>query len=298
MPLYTHQPVWRYAIFQISAACLAICLVLALLAGQLGWFPRLVAVHLALDLSGSTYENALANFNKPGTIMAQEIEAVKAYATRNDGLSQPNLISVSGFASAVVPITNGFSSNPQEIGRAINQVVQPSLANRISGGTNINLAVENGLSTLKTQPTLCTEMLVITDGVFNLDQEIIQQVQAHNVKLNFLIVGQPLTAEINQWANQTGGIALEVSPSSITELLSEEVFERFNANPLVPLFYGLAFISFMWMMLLPLERFFNQALRIRIDYASKVAVYNAIFWTIATPIYLIASGLFNPFQSC
>jgi Ca-activated chloride channel family protein len=295
---FTPQPVWRYAVFQISAACLAICLVLALLAGQLGWFSRLVAVHLALDLSGSTYENSLANFNKPGTIMAQEIEAVKVYATRNAGLSQPNLISVSGFASSIVPITNGFSSDPQEIGRAINQVVQPSLANRISGGTNINLAVENGLSTLKTQPKLCTEMLVITDGVFSLEQEIIQQVQDHNAKLNFLIVGQPLTVEINQWANQTGGIALEASSSSVIDLLSETVFNRFNANPLVPLFYGLAFISFMWMMLLPLDRFLDKSLRIRIDYASKIAVYNAMFWTIATPIYLIASGLFNPFQSC
>ncbi|WP_354635306.1 vWA domain-containing protein [Planktothricoides raciborskii] len=298
MPLHEHQPVWRYAIFQISAACLAICLVLAILAGQLGWFPRLVAVHLALDLSGSTYDNSLANFNKPGTIMAQEIEAVKAYATRNAGLSQPNLISVSGFASSVVPITSGFSSDPEEITRAINQVVQPSLANRISGGTNINLAVENGLYTLKNQPTLCTEILVITDGVFTLEPEIIEQVQAHNVRLNFLIVGQPLTAEINQWANQTGGIALEASSSSVIDLLSETVFNRFNASPLVSLFYGLAFISFMWMILLPLERFLDKSLRIRIDYASKLAVYNAMFWTVATPIYLIASGLFNPFQSC
>jgi Ca-activated chloride channel family protein len=298
MPLHEPQPVWRYAVFQISAACLAICLVLAILAGQLGWFPRLVAVHLALDLSGSTYDNSLANFNKPGTIMAQEIEAVKAYATRNAGLSQPNLISVSGFASSVVPITSGFSSDPQEITRAINQVVQPSLANRISGGTNINLAVENGLYTLKNQPTLCTEMLVITDGVFSLEPEIIQQVQDHNVKLNFLIVGQPLTVEINQWANQTGGIALEASSSSVIDLLSETVFNRFNASPLVSLFYGLAFISFMWMILLPLERFLDKSLRIRIDYASKVAVYNSMFWTVATPIYLIASGLFNPFQSC
>jgi len=298
MPLHTHQPVWRYAVFQISAACLAICLVLAIFATQLGWFPRLVAVHLALDLSGSTYENTQGSFRKPGTIMAQEIEAVNAYATRNSSLSQPNLISVSGFADAVVPITDQFSSNPQEIEQAINQVVQPSLANRIGGSTNINLAVENGISQLKKQPSRCTEMLVITDGVFKLEPQAIQQAQANNVKLNFLVVREPLTSEINRWARQTGGIALEASPSSISELLSEKVFDRFNANPLVPLFYGLAFISLMWMMLLPFERFLDKYLRIRIDRASKIAVYNAMFWTVATPIYLIASGLFNPFQSC
>lgn len=298
MPLHTHQPVWRYAVFQISAACLVICLVLAMFVAQFGWFPRLVAVHLALDLSGSTYENTQGSFRKPGTIMAQEIEAVNAYATRNSSLSQPNLISVSGFADAVVPITEQFSSNPQEIEQAINQVVQPSLANRIGGSTNINLAVENGISQLKKQPMLCPEMLVITDGVFKLEPQAIQQAQANNVKLNFLVVREPLTSEINRWARQTGGIALEASPSSISELLSEKVFDRFNANPLVPLFYGLAFISLMWMMLLPLERFFDKTLNIRIDYAGKIAVYNAMFWTVATPIYLIASGLFNPFQPC
>lgn len=296
MSIHTSQPVWRYSIFQIPAGFLALFLVLAIFASQIGWFPRLVAVHLSIDLSSSTYETKV--FGSAGTIMAKEIEAVKAYATRNAGLSKPNLLSVSGFADSVVPITNNFSSNPQEITQAIERVVQPSLPSRIGGSTNIDLAIEQGVSQLKTQPQRCTELIIITDGVFKLKQQTIQLAQANKTKLNFLVVGQPLNSEINQWAKQTGGVALESSISSIIELLSEKVFSRFNTNPLAPLFYGLAFISFMWMMLLPLERFLDKSLRIRIDHAGKIAVYNAFFWTLATPILLVISGLFNPLQSC
>lgn len=127
MPLYTPQPVWRYAIFSIPAILMVICLLLALFAGQLGWLPpRLVAVHLALDLSSSTYE------------------------------------------------TTQF----------------------------------------------------------------------------------------------------------------------------VPLLYGLSFIAFMWMMVLPLERFLDRILRIRVDYAGRIAIFNALSWTILTPILLAAFGWFNPVQAC
>lgn len=297
MPLYTHQPVWRYAIFQISAGCIVLFLILALLASQLSWLPRLVAVHLTLDLSSSTYETTEV-FRGAGTIMAEEIAAVKAYVDRNAGLPQPNAVSISGFADSVVPITRNFTSDPQEIEQAIEDVIQPALSDRIGGSTNINLAIEDGVSQLKTQPRACPEIVAITDGVFELEKSAIQQAQKNNVKLNFLVVGQPINAEIDRWAKQTGGIALEANPNSIAKLLSGKVFNHFNTSPLVPLFYGCAFISFMWMLLLPLERFLELALRIRIDRASQIAVYNAFFWTVITPIFLIVSGLFNPLQSC
>jgi Ca-activated chloride channel family protein len=298
MPLQTQQPFWRYAIFQIFAGFTLLFLLLALLTSYFSLFPPSVSVQLSLDLSSSTYESTGTQlFNGSGTIMEQELQAVKAYVERNQELPKPNLLSVSGFANQVVPITNQFSSDKQQINQAIDQEVQPNLADKIGGGTNMDLAVEDGLSQLRSQTLRCKQILVITDGVFELDQGKIDAAKQQNVKLNFLIAGQPVAPAVNTWAQQTGGIALSATPDNISQLLSGQIFNRFNSNPLTPLFYALAWICAMWMLLLPLERIMFKYLKIRIDYAGKIALYNAIFWTIFTPITLYLIGI-NPLDKC
>lgn len=298
MTLYTNQPPWRYAIFQISAGLTVLFLLLALLTPRLGWFPNLVSVQIAIDLSGSTYQNDSKLFRSQGTIIQQEIDAVKTYVDKNASLPKPNLLSVSGFADQVVQITSQFSSNRNEIYQAIERVVKPSIAQQLGGGTNINLAIENGLSQLKNQQSRCQQMLVITDGDFKLDEQKVSQARNNNVKLNFLIVGQPLTSAVSGWAKATGGLAFSVNPNSISELLAGQIFNRFNTSPLIALFWGLAWISFMWMMLLPIDRFLEKYLKIRVDRSGLIALFNAGFWTLATPAILLLMGLVNPFQKC
>jgi Ca-activated chloride channel family protein len=232
--------------------------------------------------------------------MKQELQAVKAYVERNQELPKPNLLSISGFADQVVPITNQFSSDQQQINQAIDQKIQqiqPNLAKNIGFGTNMDSAVKDGLSQLRSQTLRCKQILVITDGVFELDQGKIDAAKQQNVKLNFLIAGQPVAPAVNTWAQQTGGIALSATPDNISQLLSGQIFNRFNSNPLTPLFYALAWICAMWMLLLPLERIMFKFLKIRIDYAGKIALYNAIFWTIFTPITLYLIGI-NPLDKC
>jgi Ca-activated chloride channel homolog len=296
MPLHDNHAFWRYGIFQFPAILTALFLVLALLTSKLVLFPELVTVQIALDLSSSTYEKTQV-FRGSGTIMQQEIDAVKAYVAKNATLAKPNLISVSGFANRVIPITGQFTSNPQEINRAIDKVVQPVLASQIGGQTNINLAVENGLSQLKTNSGRCSQLLVITDGEFDLAEPTVNQAQKNGAKLNFLIVGQPVNSKISNWANQTGGIALNATPENISQLLTNKVFNQFNQSPFTPWFLGLGFISFMWMLLLPLDRFLLKVLRTRPDVSGIIALYNAIFWTVVTPLFLIfAVG--NPLVKC
>jgi len=141
-------------------------------------------------------------------------------------------------------------------------------------------------------------MLVITDGVFELDTQKASEASKNGVKLNFLVVGQPLTSKIDAWARKTGGIALSASPSNISQLLAGQVFNRFNTSPLIPIFLGLAWMSFMWMMLLPIDRFLEKYLRIRVDISGQIALFNAAFWTWATPALLLLAGLINPFHHC
>jgi Ca-activated chloride channel homolog len=298
MTLHTNQPPWRYAIFQFFAGLTALFLLLGLLTTQLGWFPQLVSVQIALDLSGSTYQNDSKLFRSQGSIMQQEIDAVKAYVDKNASLPKPNLLSLSGFADKVVPITSNFSSNRDEIYQAIERVIQPSIAQQLGGGTNINLVIENGLSQLKSQNARCQQMLVITDGVFELDTQKASEASKNGVKLNFLVVGQPLTSKIDAWARKTGGIAFSASPNNISQLLAGQVFNRFNTSPLIPIFLGLAWMSFMWMMLLPTDRFLEKYLRIRVDISGQIALFNAAFWTLATPALLLLAGLVNPFHHC
>ena len=69
---------WNYPLFQIPLICCGLCLVAATLFWLLGFGRPKVAVAIALDLSGSTYNNQIELFNSPGTIINKEVQAVQA----------------------------------------------------------------------------------------------------------------------------------------------------------------------------------------------------------------------------
>ena len=100
------------------------CLVAALLFGLLGFGRPPVAVAIALDLSSSTYGSG--SFNAPGTIMAQEVQAVKAYLEKNspDLLRQPNQVQVFGFGGVVKPLTYDFNSDSQQVKAELTQALR------------------------------------------------------------------------------------------------------------------------------------------------------------------------------
>lgn len=285
MALYTPQPSWRYAIFQIPALLTVGFLILALLSRFLGWFPPTVSVQMMLDLSSSTYYGSV--FRGAGTVMQAEIDAVKAYARENASTSNPNLLSLSGFGDRVVPITSNFSSNPTEIDQAIEQVVQPIAAPQIGGGTNLDLAVEKGLESLSSQSQRCKEMLVITDGQAQLNPLRLTGAKLSGVRLNFLIVGQPVPDNLAAAATITGGLALPADANNITTLLAGQLRDRFNSNnKFVNLFLGLAWVSLMWMLVLPLDRFLQKQMNMRFDFSGRIALLNALGWTVAIALFL------------
>lgn len=292
MVLYAPQPSWRYAIFQIPALLTIAFLILALLTHFGGWFPPSVSVQMMLDLSSSTYGET---FGERGTVMDAEIEAVKAYAQENVNTPNPNLLSLSGFADQIIPITSNFSSSPEEINSAIEQVVQPEIAQQVGGGTNLDLAVERGVDALKNQSRRCQEMLVVTDGQAQLNSTQLTRIKVSGTRLNFLIVNNSIPPDLARAAKVTGGTALQANTNTIRELVAGQFRERFNSNSkFVNLFRGLALISFMWMLVLPLDRFLQQQWNMRFDFSGKIALLNALFWTAA----ILPSIGFSVGQGC
>lgn len=286
MVLYTPQPSWRYAIFQIPAMLMAGFLLLALLTHFGRWFGPTVSVQMMLDLSSSTYENTNI-FKGQGTIMQAEIEAAINYARQNAAISNPNLLSLSGFADRVVPITQNFSKDPAEIEKAIEQVVQPAIKPQLGEGTNLNLAVEKGLNSLSSQSPRCKEMLVITDGQAELNPILLSRAKFSRVRLNFLIVGQPVPADLNLAAQSTGGLTMLSNTNNISALVGGQFRERFNSNSkLVNFFLGLSWVSLMWMLVLPLDRFLQNQMKMRFDFSGRIALSNAFFWTVLICLWL------------
>lgn len=88
-------------------------------------------------------------------------------------------------------------------------------------------------------------------------------------------------------------IILESSNSTYEEVantcgvanLGLQIIDGLSSNwPFILLWLGLGWIAFMWMMIIPLDHLFCYGVKIRYDIAGKIAYFNAIFWTVATPI--------------
>ncbi|WP_019508817.1 vWA domain-containing protein [Pleurocapsa sp. PCC 7319] len=276
---YPSSP-WRYPILQLSGFLVLVFLVVSLLTNTLGWFSPPVSVQMMLDLSSSTYDR---DFKSGKSLMAAEIEAVKAYAKENALSPNPNNLSLAGFADLVQPITNNFSADSEAIATALEQAVQANIFKQVGGGTNLTLAVESGINSLSSQLERCKEMLVVTDGAANLSPTQILRAQSHRVKLNFLIVSQTIPHNLAQAARDTGGLALSADVQNIQSLITNRLRQKFSSNSkFVKFFLSLALISLMWMLLFPLDRLLQNFLQIRFDHAGRIALFNAVFWTMMT----------------
>jgi Ca-activated chloride channel homolog len=106
----TKRPLWQNPLFQRPLIVLCFCLIAAALFGIFGFGRPNIAVAIALDLSGSTYQPQA--FNAPGTIMQQEVAAVKAYLEVNSKLPNPNTIQVFGIGGGKAPALTSNRISP------------------------------------------------------------------------------------------------------------------------------------------------------------------------------------------
>lgn len=296
------RPLWLYPLFQIPALFLCLFLLLALLFSFLGFGRPLVSVAIALDLSTSTYYGQ--DFNASGTVMDLEVQAVKAYLEKNAtaDLKQPNLVKVFGFAGDVEPLTQTFGDNSQQIASELTTALRPTLADLLGEGTNVDRAIEEGTKALSEQSERCRELLLVTDGEATVSPSVIQNAIANRVKINAVVIGAESLA-IRAATFATGGQYLSGEASKLNALFTEKFFTRFNTNWRWILFWlGLAWIAFMWVLTMPLDRWlFQGLLKMPLNLAGRLALGNALFWTAAIPgilwgIYKL-SNLALPFVS-
>ncbi len=275
------RQLWLYPLFQIPLMLMIGCLIVAALGWLLSWGRPPVAVAISLDLSGSTQ----------GEIRKQEILAVKSYLQQNQDLKNPNQIKIFGFASNVKALTASLETNEvnQEFSEAVKDTNLDGLVRELGGGTNIRLAIEEGVNYLNTITKRCRELLIVTDGDvgrFEIIEKIVNRAIEENVKINAVVLGNTFSPAIQTATNKTRGIYLSGEASELSTLFSENLFTRFNSNLRWIIFWlGAAFICLMWMLTLPLDRWVFQGLiGLDMTLGGQLALGNALFWTILTII--------------
>lgn len=271
------RQLWLYPLFQIPLMLMIGCLIIAVLGWLLSWGRPPVAVAISLDLSGST----------TGYVRQQEILAIKSYLQQNEALKNPNKIKILAFASNVQPLTTSFNSKTQEVDNELTQALQnPSLEKQLGGGTNLNLAIQEGVNSLKTILKHCRELLIVTDGIVDVNPEIVDQAIKENVKINAVVLGNIVSSDLQTATIRSRGIYLSGEASQLSTLFTENLFTRFNSNLGRIIFWlGAAFICLMWMLTLPLDRWLFQGLiGLDMTLSGQLALGNALFWTILTII--------------
>lgn len=291
----------NYPLFQIPLMLFLACLIIAALFWLLGFGRPQVAVAIALDISGSTYDNNEQLFNQPGTVMAQEVSAVEAYLDQNsaDILRQPNQVQIFGFGGVVKPLTSRFESNSEQVQNELTQALRsPNLAQQVvPGATNIDRAIQEGTNALATVEDRCRELIVVTDGEGIVTPEALASAIAERVTINAVVIGAE-AIELRGAALATGGRYISQG-NNLESLFTERFFRGFNSNFRWLIFWiGCAWIALMWLLVMPLDRWIFQGLfKLHWSASGRMAIANAIFWTVLTPfiIWRLAGGL--PFIS-
>ena len=284
------RPLWLYPIFQISLICLGLFLIIAALFWLLNFGRPQVAVVIALDLSGSTYDNQIELFNQPGTILNQEVKAVQAYLEQNNReiLRRPNQVKVLGFGGAVQSLTSNFESNSdkvkQELEEALKTVELPEKI--IPSKTDVNLVIKTAIDALKTVSDRCRELILVTDGIdgqATVSPPLITEAVVNQIKINSIVVGQEAAA-LETTALVTRGKYLSGESENLSAFFADDFFDLFNSNFKWIIFWlGLAWISLMWMLVLPLDRWvFQSMFNMKMDTSGKLALSHALFWTVLT----------------
>lgn len=288
------RSLWLYPIFQIPLACLAIFVTTALVFWLFKFGRPQVAVAIVLDLSNSTYGGQTELFNAPGTVLNQEVKAVEAYLEQNNGevLRRPNQVKVFGFGENVKPLTENFESDSQKVRQELSQTLQtPEIAQAVvPNSTNIDLAIETGIDALKDVLDSCRELILVTDGIDGEAQiapRLIRDALTSRIKINSVVLGQE-ASELEKAAKNTRGEYLSGDINNLSTFFTEDFFDLFNSNLRWIIFWlGLAWISLMWVLVLPLDRWiFQKLFNMEMDVSGKLALSHALFWTVLTAIAL------------
>ncbi|TAD77862.1 MAG: VWA domain-containing protein [Oscillatoriales cyanobacterium] len=286
------RPFYRYGLFQRPLIICIAFLIAALLCSLLQWGqPGNVSVVVALDLSSSTYNSGTGQLGAAGTVSDEAVKAVKSYINLNSqNLKKPNQIKVLGFGGAVVDLTKDFSSDAAALTGAIDAAIQPNSPNNVAqqvipSATDVNMAVQKGLTDLSTAKQGCKELLVFTDGQAELNPELVARALASQVKLNFLILGDPVQ-NLQAGAVKTGGSYFAANAASeLSSAFTQRFFPRVNSNlNWVIICLGGAWLALMWALVLPLDRLLQKTMGLRFDMAGRIAIGHGLFWSSATPI--------------
>lgn len=289
----SRRGLWLYPLFQIPLMLLGACIVVTALIWLLGLGRPPVAVAIALDLSSSTYST---EFNAPGTVMYQEVAAVRSYLQQNaQQLRNKNQIQVLGFGGVVRSLTGDFKTDSQQVDAELTQALaNPDLPQLVANNTtDINLAIQKGTEALGTIPQKrCRELLLVTDGGAEVSPAIITDARNRKVRINTVVVGAE-SPELQAAALATGGIYLSGEQNNLEMLFTDTFFTRFNSNlKWLILGLGATWIALMWTLILPLDRWLFQSLiGLNRSLSGQLSLSNALFWSVLTP--LIVWQLFN-----
>lgn len=279
------RSLWLYPLFQVPFIFLCIFLITTSFFWLFGVGRSPVAVAIAIDLSSSTYENQ--NFNEPGSIMNQEVQAVEAYVNKNSGgfFRKPNQVQIFGFANGVTPLTTSFQTDKNEIITELNQSLQPSLINTIGGGTNLDFAIQEGSEALATVQDRCRELLLVTDGEAFVDNFVVEEAKEKRVRINAIIIGAD-APEVKNATSKTGGKYISEDVDNLEKLFTNKFFNNFNNNWRWILFWSsLSWIALMWTLIMILDRWIFQGIfQMPMNFAGRLALSNALFWSVATPL--------------
>ncbi len=293
------RSIWSYTAFQIPFVLFVICLITAFLFWLLEVGRPSVAVGILMDLSGSTYEPK--RFNAPGTIMAQEVDAVNLYLERNAQLkSRPNQIKIYGFAGdKSLPITNSYESDSEKTKTEFSlALASPKFPDVLlpEGPTKVDVALKKIVGELKPINQYCREILLVSDAGAIVDDPsaVASDASANQVRINGITFGG-VSEGIEEIAKATGGVYLFGDVGLLGTFFRDKIFTRFNTNHgLIIVALGAAWFMLMWALVIPLDKMvFQGAFRMQMGLAGKLAVFNALFWTAATP--LIVWGIINTF---
>lgn len=283
----SRRQVWQYPLFQIPLMLMLACAIIAALSLLLGLGRPPVAVAIAIDYSGST----------AGIVRQQEIQAVQSYINQNQTLKNPNAIQIFGFASDIRALTTDFTTDNEQLEYQFNSSIQqPTLEQELGGGTNLNLAIQQTTRALSTIENRCRELLLVTDGIAPINDTVIQNAQAENVKINAVIVGGAESDKLQQATRLTDGLYLSAEASNLDLLFTQTFFRDFNSNLRWVMFWlSGAFIFLMWTLTLPLDRWLFQGIMgLNMTLSGQIALGNALFWTVVTLI-AIWKGFGIPF---
>lgn len=287
----SRRPLWLYPIFQYPLIFLGIFLVLAALFGLLGLGRPKVAVAIALDLSSSTYQPQ--SFNAPGTILSQEVAAVNSYLKENAKLRNPNPVKIFGFRSEKVPeLTQSFAADGQkvqaELNRAMQEIALPLSQLPEPKRDDLDGPIRKGIEALREIPNHCRELLLVSDaGVKLTPSATISQALENRVRINAIGFNGNVP-DLKAVAMATGGLYLPGEASNLEAFFTEKLFPRFNSNlKWIVLWLGAAWIAFMWLLTLPLDRWiFQNLMKYHWSLSGQLALGNALFWSVVTPLII------------